>query len=94
MLAAEAVIVATMFTYRQRIVPSHCLGRVAAVTRTVSALPIPLAAITGGYILSITGGDMRAMIAASAVVLLSCGVGGLLTPFVKPIADSSLAKSG
>ena len=86
-LAAEAVIVVTMFTFRQRVVPSHSLGRVAAVTRTISALPIPLAAVVGGYILSITGGDMRAVIATSAIILLACGIGGLLTPFTNPTAE-------
>lgn len=79
---AEAIIVVTMFTERQRQVPQQYLSRTVAITRTISYLPVPIAAITGGILLSAFGGDMTGVIVISAVVLVLCVVLGLFTPFV------------
>jgi hypothetical protein len=80
-MAAEAVIVVTMFTLRQRVIPGHYLGRTIAITRTISAAPVPLAAMVGGYML--TQMDGGALVSTSAVLLLVCGVGGLFTPIAR-----------
>lgn len=82
-MAAEAVIVVTMFTLRQRVIPGPYLGRTIAITRTISAAPVPLGAMAGGYMLTQLDGDISALAGASALLLLVCGVGGLFTPIAR-----------
>lgn len=87
--AAEATIVVTMFTERQRLLPSEYLSRTVAITRTISYVPVPIAAISGGYLLSAFGGNMNILIVTSAAVLAACVMIGFFTPFVSDAIFSS-----
>lgn len=51
------VIVVAYFSYRQLYVPKELLGRVVSLTRLLSYLAIPPAALLSGYILNITNND-------------------------------------
>jgi len=81
--ASEAMIVVAMFTLRQRAIPQSYLSRTVAITRAVSYLPVPVAAVVGGAILARTGGDMTVVIALSVASLCLCVAIGLFTPFVR-----------
>lgn len=92
-MASEAVIVVTMFTERQRVVPTQYLSRVVAITRTISYVPVPLAAMLGGYILAMQSGNMSIVILLSVIVLVTCVVIGIFTPFVKTRTDAILEQN-
>ena len=81
-MACEAMIIVTMFTERQKLIPNRYLSRTVAITRTICYVPVPIAAMTGGYLLTMFGGDMTGLIVISAAVLVLCAVVGLFTPFV------------
>ncbi|HAK0381800.1 TPA: MFS transporter [Salmonella enterica] len=51
----QAVIVVTFFTYRLKITPNYILSRVVSVTRLISYLAIPVAALSGGWSLDKSG---------------------------------------
>lgn len=51
----QSVIVVTFFTYRLKITPNHILSRVVSVTRLISYLAIPVAALSGGWSLDKSG---------------------------------------
>ncbi|ECZ6619697.1 MFS transporter [Salmonella enterica] len=51
----QSVIVVTFFTYRLKITPNHILSRVVSVTRLISYLAIPVAALSGGWSLEKSG---------------------------------------
>lgn len=51
----QSIIVVTFFTYRQKITPNHILSRVVSVTRLISYLAIPVAALSGGECLENSG---------------------------------------
>lgn len=86
-MGAEAAIVVTMFTERQRLVPPSHLSRAVGITRTISYVPVPIAAVLGGYLIALNQGDMRFAIYLSAAVLLLCTLLGLFTPFIKSPAS-------
>ena len=79
-MALESIIVVTMFTLRQRLVPADYLGRTVAITRAISFSSIPLAALVGGWLIQQTGG-MSAVIWLSSSVLIVSGIWGWFTPF-------------
>ena len=84
-MAARAIIIVTMFTYRQRVIPQQFLSRTVAIQRTVAYIAVPVSAMAGGYILEVTGGNMQLVIAISVgVLLLSCMVG-----FLSPLYTSN-----
>ncbi|KAA2242141.1 MFS transporter [Salinarimonas soli] len=83
LMGARAVIIVTMFTYRQRVIPQAYLGRTVAITRTISYVPVPVSAVVGGYVLAQTGGNMQAVLLMSVGTLLACALLGLLTPFAR-----------
>lgn len=47
----QSIIVVTFFTYRLKITPNNILSRVVSVTRLISYLAIPVAALSGGWCL-------------------------------------------
>lgn len=51
----QSVIVVTFFTYRLKITPNYILSRVVSVTRLISYLAIPVAALSGGWSLDKSG---------------------------------------
>lgn len=51
----QSVIVVTFFTYRQKITPNYILSRVVSITRLISYLAIPVAALSGGWSLEQSG---------------------------------------
>ncbi|EBM7136111.1 hypothetical protein D3502_22645 [Salmonella enterica] len=51
----QSVIVVTFFTYRLKITPNYILSRVVSVTRLLSYLAIPVAALSGGWRLDKSG---------------------------------------
>ncbi|MEG9883302.1 MAG: hypothetical protein V6Z86_01545 [Hyphomicrobiales bacterium] len=70
-------------TQRQRSIPNRYLSCTVAITRTISSNPpCRLPRVAGSHLLTMFGGDMDALIAISAAVLLLCAVVGLFTPFV------------
>jgi hypothetical protein len=67
--------VVSWFTFRQKIVPRHLLGRVIAVTRMLAFSSIPVAALLGGvlesglrdmYVVLAIGGVLRIAVALVA----------------------------
>ena len=81
-MACEAMIIVTMFTHRQRLIPNRYLSRTVAIARTICYIPVPIAAMTGGYLLTVFDGNMDGLIIISAAVLVLCVAVGLFTPFV------------
>ena len=79
-MALEAVVVITMFTLRQRIVPAGFLGRTVAITRAISFSSIPIASVVGGWLIQYTGG-MTMVIVTSGAVLIVTSIWGWFTPF-------------
>lgn len=77
--ALSTVNVVTWFTLRQRIVPSHMLGRVIATTRLIAFVSIPVAAFAGGAFLASTQ-DMYLVIGIAAFLRTLAGGLGFLTP--------------
>jgi len=51
----QSIIVVTFFTYRLKITPNYILSRVVPVTRLISYLAIPVAALSGGWCLEQSG---------------------------------------
>lgn len=51
----QSIIVVTFFTYRLKITPNNILSRVVSVTRLISYLAIPVAALSGGWCLEQSG---------------------------------------
>lgn len=49
---AQSIIIVTFFTYRQKITEAFILSRVVSVTRLISYLSIPLAAVLSGKMLT------------------------------------------
>lgn len=92
-MGAEATIVVTMFTERQRVVPAQYLSRVVGITRTISYIPVPIAATLGGYMLATGGGEMSAVIVVSTISLVVCVAIGAFTPFVRPLERVSTSRS-
>lgn len=84
----------TWFTLRQRVVPKPLLGRVVALTRLVAFTSIPIAAVVGGAIVGASG-DMYLIIAIAAIVRLSAGAVGFLTPmFRKQASPAAVVERG
>lgn len=78
-MAARSIVIVTMFTYRQRTIPQDFLSRVVAIQRTVAYIAVPISAIIGGYILSITN-DMQPVILLSVGILAVSTLLGFLSP--------------
>jgi hypothetical protein len=70
----DNIVPVVWFTLRQKIVPTHLLGRVVAFTRLIAFAPIPVVAILGGAALVSTQ-SMPLIILLAAVCHV--GVGGL-----------------
>lgn len=90
-MALQAIIVISMFTLRQRTVPSEFLGRTVAITRAISFAPIPVAAVFGGWLIQLTH-SMTSVFILSAAIMLTTSIYGWTTPFVaagKRVASSS-----
>ena len=51
----------TMFTLRQSLIPGPYVGRVVGITRTISAVPVPVAAIFGTYLLRQVDGGVETL---------------------------------
>lgn len=79
-MASRAIIIVTMFTYRQRATPREQLSRVVAIQRTISYIAVPLAALGGGEILSITHKNMNIVIMISTFVLVMSTIVGVFSP--------------
>lgn len=73
------VIVVTWFTLRQRIVPQALLGRVVALTRMIAFAAIPLAAVCGGTLLSVSDSAVP-LVTASVLVQIAVVAVACLTP--------------
>ena len=82
-LGLLSMLVVTMFTLRQQLVPPSHLGRTVAATRTMSFATIPFAAYLGGSLLERTG-DINGLIVLSGGTLLATGIAGLFTPLGWP----------
>lgn len=72
----QSVIVVTFFTYRQRITDISILSRVVSVTRLISYLSIPLAALVSGRLL-VNVESVSTVYTISGVTIL-CGLSGFL----------------
>lgn len=88
-MMGDTIIVVTMFTLRQKVIPNNFLSRVVAITRTISFIPIPIASIFGGFLLS-QFGNMQLVFIISFASLWLCIIISLFTPFVA--ANSHLVK--
>jgi Na+/melibiose symporter-like transporter len=87
-MTARAIIIVTMFTYRQRAFPQGMLSRVVAIQRTIAYIAVPVAAVVGGYILSTTN-SMQLVIGMSVAVLLVSTMIGFMSPLMfRPPANS------
>jgi MFS family permease len=73
------IMVVTYFTLRHEAVPAEILGRTVGVTRAMTALAIPLAAMTGGAILHQTG-SFRPVVIASAALWIVTAIAGWMVP--------------
>ena len=63
-----SVVIVSFFTLRQRIVPAKILGRVVATSRLISYSSIPLAAVTGGYIIE-NGGSINLILSIAGLIV-------------------------
>ncbi len=69
-----AVVIVTVFTMRQKIVPSHLLSRTVAFTRMVAYIAIPAGAISGGIVFEKTNNFAWIAAISGAIILLSAVV--------------------
>lgn len=79
--AFGAVNMMTYFTYRQRSVPKHLLGRTVAITRLISFSGIPLGALLGGVLLEHT--SIAVVIFLSGAIRLAGGIAAVFTPLAQ-----------
>jgi MFS family permease len=78
-------------SYRQAVVPAHLLGRVVAITRTLTWGPAPLGALLGGILGQVFG--PRAALLVLAVAMLSSPLWLVLTP-VWRVRDFATSRGG
>lgn len=81
----QSIIVVTFFTYRLKITPNHILSRVVSVTRLISYLAIPVAALSGGWCLE-QSGDVH-------LLYILSGLATLFAVMVFLMMNSQLVKS-
>ena len=74
--------VVTWFTFRQRVVPDHLLGRVIAITRLIAFFSIPIASFVGGGLLASTQ-NMYLLIGLAALLRILVGSAGFFTPLAR-----------
>ncbi|MDW6002244.1 MFS transporter [Vibrio mangrovi] len=67
----QSIIIVTFFTLRQREVPPELLGRTVAVTRMISYLAIPIASISGGWIMDNTQNFNNIALISGLVIFIS-----------------------
>ena len=67
----NAIIVVTVFTMRQRIVPVHLLSRTVAVTRMIAFLAIPAGAVSGGFMFKQTNNFAWIATISGSIILLA-----------------------
>lgn len=73
-------------TMRQRLTPSHLLGRVTTAARTIALLPIPVAAAFGGYLAAEYG--IVAVYVAGSILALSGTALLMFTPlWTRPVRE-------
>ncbi|WP_176552391.1 MFS transporter, partial [Testudinibacter sp. TR-2022] len=67
----QSVIVVTFFTYRQKVTAPFILSRVIAVTRLISYFAIPIAALSGGWIIQYFNRTTPIYLASSLIIFIS-----------------------
>ncbi|MGV6988239.1 MFS transporter [Testudinibacter sp. P80/BLE/0925] len=70
----QSVIVVTFFTYRQKVTAPFILSRVIAVTRLISYFAIPIAALSGGWIVQYFNSTMPIYLASGFIIFMSLAV--------------------
>ena len=85
----SSIMVVTFFTLRQRVVPPQLLGRTVAVTRAITFVTVPFAALLGGAILG-HAGSFRAVVLVSATLWIATGLIGWWTPLAAPEYEDAL----
>jgi hypothetical protein len=73
------LITVTWITLRQRLVPQVLLGRVVSLSRMMSFIPIPLASVGGGVLLSVSDSAVP-LVAVAVLVQIAVGTAAWLTP--------------